>query len=537
MFSPTLISRAALLACSVLAGGLCVQTAGATPRPYSTLAATPAPAAPVAVPSAVPVRSGIQTAAVRAQVIDLAKGRSAVIDLPADAGDVFVSNPEVADAVLRTPRRIFVMGVTPGVSDALFFDGSGRQILNLSIRVDAPTDELTDTVHRLFPGAHVDIQSLNGQVILSGMAANDGQADQILRLAQTFADKPEHVLNLMTIAGKDQVTLKVRIVEVARTSIKQLGFSNSFTIGQAGDVQYTLSQAASFGVNNTLLGGITTGYKYDSTTEPVMQVPCSAGLSGTCYQIIKNASQASNYDTATAQSVIGHNGLNKALSNLEAFERVGLARTLAEPNLTAVSGEAAKFLAGGEFPVPVAEDSAGRVTVEFKPFGVGLGFTPVVQSSGRISLKVSTEVSELTNTGAFTNGTLTIPALSVRRAETSVEMQSGSSLMIAGLLQDKYKQTVDSLPGVTTLPVIGALLRSRDYQKDETEMVVIVTPYIVSPTDPNNLQTPADNLQAAGDLSTVFMGRVNKVIAAKTGAPTVATSSQPYQAPVGYVIE
>ena len=536
MSRPALISRA-LLVSAVLVGGLAVQPAGAAPRPYSGLEAA---AAPAVMPAAIPVRSGIQTAPVRAQVINLAKGRSAVIDLPADAGDVFVSNPNVADAVLRTPRRIFVMGVAAGVSDALFFDASGRQILNLSIRVDAPTDELSDTVHHLFPGAHVDIQSLNGQVILSGMAATDGQADQILRLAQTFADKPEHVLNLMTIAGKDQVTLKVRIVEVARTSVKQLGFSNSFTIGQAGGVQYTLSQAASFGVNNTLLGGITTGYKYDSTTEPVLQVPCTSGVTGTCYQIVKNASQASNYDTATAQNVIGHTGLNKALSNLEAFERVGLARTLAEPNLTAVSGESAKFLAGGEFPVPVSEDSAGRVTVEFKPFGVGLGFTPVVQSSGRISLKISTEVSELTNTGAFTtsNSGLTIPALSVRRAETSVEMQSGSSLMIAGLLQDKYKQTVDSLPGVTTLPVIGALLRSRDYQKDETEMVVIVTPYIVSPTDPNNLQTPADNLQTAGDLQTVFMGRINKVIAAKTGAPaSVATSSQPYQAPVGYVIE
>ena len=148
-------------------------------------------------------------------------------------------------------------------------------------------------------------------------------------------------------------------------------------------------------------------------------------------------------------------------------------------------------------------------------------------------------MSELTNTGAFTsNSTLTIPALSVRRAETSVEMQSGSSLMIAGLLKTEYKQTVDSLPGITTLPVIGALLRSRDFQNDETEMVVIVTPYIVSPTDPNNMQTPADNLQIAGDLTTVFMGRVNKVIKDKTGAagPTTAPS-QPYQAPVGYVIE
>jgi len=517
----------AMLLTSVL-GGLAALPAAAAPQPYRP-----------AVASVAPVRSDVQTAA-RTQVVNLPKGRSAVIDLPADAGDVFVSNPNVTDAVLRTPRRVFIMGVDAGVSDVLFFDANGRQILNLSVRVDAPTDELADTVHRLFPKAHVDVQSLNGQVVLSGMAADDGQADQILRLAQSFADKPEHVINLMSIAGKDQVTLKVRIVEINRTTIKQLGFDNSFTIGKVGGVQYTLSQSPNFGVNNTLLGGITGGYKYDSTVQPELQIPCSPGVSGTCYGIIKGPQDAFNWATATAGTTVGNAGLNKALSNLEAFERVGLARTLAEPDLTAVSGESAKFLAGGEFPVPVAQDNQGRITVEFKSFGVGLGFTPVVMSSGRISLRVSTEVSELTNTGAFTSSlTLTIPALNVRRAETTVEMQSGSSLMIAGLLKSDYKQAVAALPGLTTLPVLGSLFRSRDFENDETEMVVIVTPYLVRPGDPDQFQTPADNLQIAGDAESVFLGRLNKVIRPKDGAPTLAAPApnQPYQAPVGYVIE
>lgn len=469
----------------------------ALPAAAGTLPYRPA-GAPVA-----PVHSDVQTA-VRTQVVNLPKGRSAVIDLPADAGDVFVSNPNVTDAVLRTPRRVFIMGVDAGVSDVLFFDANGRQILNLSVRVDAATDELADTVHRLFPHAHVDVQSLNGQVVLSGMAADDGQADQIVRLAQSFADKPEHVINLMSIAGKDQVTLKVRVVEINRTTIKQLGFNNALSIGRTGEPQYALSQAANFGVNNILLGGMTGGYTYNAAV-------------------------------ATAH------GVNQAISALQAFERVGLARTLAEPNLTAVSGESAKFLAGGEFPVPVAQDSQGRITVEFKSFGVGLGFTPVVMSTGLLSLKVSTEVSELTNTGAFTasSQSLTIPALKVRRAETTVEMQSGSSLMIAGLLKGDYKQTVAALPGLTTLPILGTLFRSRDFENDETEMVVIVTPYIVRPGDPDQFQTPADNLQIAGDAETVFLGRLNKVIRAKDGAaalPSLA-QSQPYQAPVGYVIE
>ena len=227
------------------------------------------------------------------------------------------------------------------------------------------------------------------------------------------------------------------------------------------------------------------------------------------------------------------------MSHHQAFERVGLVRTLAEPNLTAVSGEAAKFLVGGEFPVPSGQDENGRVSVEFKPFGVGLGFTPVVLSDGRISLKLSTEVSELSNEGSFTlsngNGApaLTIPALSVRRAETTVELPSGGAMMIAGLLQSKAKQDIDSLPGMMNLPILGALFRSRDYQNGETELVIIVTPYLVGPTSPANLQTPADGLQIASDAQTILMGKMNK----STKAPPQATAGRTYQGPYGYVIE
>ncbi|MFT4074988.1 MAG: type II and III secretion system protein family protein [Asticcacaulis sp.] len=439
----------------------------------------------------------VQTQApVKTQVLNLPKGRSAVIDLPVDASDVFVSNPAVADAVLRTPRRIFVLGVASGQSDAIFFDGMGRQILNLSIRVDTSTDGLADAVERLFPGTHVEVQSLNGHIILSGMAHDAGESDQISRLAASYADKPENVLNLMTIAGKDQVSLKVRIVEVNRSSLKQLGLSTSITYNNG-------TNSLSFGRDNSF--SVNGGYQ---------------GSQGLCY------SQTSNPSTDAC---------------LEAFEQVGLARTLAEPNLTAVSGESAKFLAGGEYPVPTGEDDQGRVTIEFKPYGVGLGFTPVVLSGGRIALKISTEVSELTNTGAYTvSGGVTVSALSVRRAETSVEMQSGSSLMIAGLLQSKVKESIGSMPGLTSLPIIGSLFRSRDFLNDETEMVVLVTPYIVDPTHPGALQTPADGLQAASDLNATFMGTLNKIV--KPAASTASGDAPPpppqaYGAPVGYVIE
>jgi pilus assembly protein CpaC len=212
-------------------------------------------------------------------------------------------------------------------------------------------------------------------------------------------------------------------------------------------------------------------------------------------------------------------------------------RTLAEPNLTAVSGEAAKFLAGGEFPVPVGQDDEGRISVEFKPFGVGLGFTPIVLSDGRISLKISTEVSELTTEGAFGvsagAATLVIPALNVRRAQTVVELPSGGAMMIAGLLQSKNKQAIDELPGLGDVPVLGALFRSRDFQNGETELVVIVTPYLVEPTTPGALQTPADGLHIASDAQGILLGKLNRTT---KGGPA-ATTGRTYQGPYGYVIE
>jgi pilus assembly protein CpaC len=246
-----------------------------------------------------------------------------------------------------------------------------------------------------------------------------------------------------------------------------------------------------------------------------------------------------NSDAATITNTAGSPGLNSAKGMIQAFERAGLVRTLAEPNLTVVSGEAGKFLVGGEFPVPIAQDISGRVTLEFKPYGIGLGYTPVVMSGGRISLKLSTEVSELTSLGAFTlasttgGGTLSVPGLTVRRAETTVELPSGGSLMIAGLLQQQTKQNIDALPGMTNLPVLGALFRSRDYLNGETELVVIITPYIVDPTKPQDLQTPADGLRTASDMSTVLLGRLNKVVKAPAGA----NLGRAYQGPVGYVIE
>jgi pilus assembly protein CpaC len=271
-----------------------------------------------------------------------------------------------------------------------------------------------------------------------------------------------------------------------------------------------------------------------------MQQPCTGAgwtAGALCPVIVNGPKDAANWETATTQDVAGSNELNKGSATIKAFERVGLVRTLAEPNLTTSNGEPANFLAGGEFPVPVGQDNAGRVTIEFKKYGVGLGFTPIVMGGGRISLKISVEVSELSSAGAFSlqsgNSTLTIPGLSVRRAENVVEMPSGGTMMIAGLLRERTAQNLDSIPGMMNMPVLGSLFRSRDFISGQSELVILVTPYIVDPRSPRQFQTPADGLQLASDPETLLLGKLNKAVKAPPGA----NADRPYQGPIGYVIE
>ncbi|WP_374579595.1 type II and III secretion system protein family protein [Phenylobacterium sp.] len=523
-----------LIALAALGAGLFAPLAAGA---QSTPGAAPAMAAGVAGQSAV-VRVNL-SGGPATQSLTLPNGKSAIVELPVDVRDVLVTNPAVADAMLRSPRRIFIMGLKNGSTDAVFFDAAGRRILSLDIRVDQDPSAVAQTINRVVPGARVKVDAMNGSLILSGQVANLADADRAQQIARAAVEKPEQVINMLGIAGKDQVMLKVRIVEMQRNVIKQLGFNLNALLGQLGETQYTFGISPTWGVNGSLLGGISGGWLSNTTKQPVMQFPCSFDTEKLCDVVVRDATQASNWNTATLKDTAGSPGLNQGEATLKAFERVGLVRTLAEPNLTAVSGEAANFLAGGEFPIPVAQDRSGAISVEFKPFGVGLGFTPVVLSSGRISLKVSTEVSEISSQGAFTvnngaSGTaLTIPALVVRRAETSVELPSGGAMMIAGLLQEKTKQSFDSLPGMTTLPVLGSLFRSRDYLAGETELVIIVTPYIVDAVSPDRLQTPVDGMMIADDASTLLMGSLTKAYKANPNAPRGRT----YQGPHGYVIE
>ena len=440
------------------------------------------------------------SAMAHARTIELPVGKSATVELPVDARDVMVTNPVVANVVLRSARDISVLGLKQGTTDAVFFDAAGRRILSLDVRVDVDSTSVSESINRLMPGAHVHAEGLNGQVVLTGEVASASDADQAVQIARTAVAKPELVLNMLHIAGKDQVMLKVRIVEVQRNIIKQLGFNLQAAATIAGS-KFTLLQNPSYAINGGLLGGLTGSYSYTNNNPG--------------------------------------NRVNQADAAIQAFERVGLVRTLAEPNLTAVSGESAKFLAGGEFPVPTSESTTGQVSIEFKQFGVGLGFTPVVLSGGRISLKISTEVSQLSNTGAFSLSTgvggpvLVIPSLTVRRAETTVELPSGGAMMIAGLLQDTSQQDIDSTPGLKSIPVLGALFRSRDYLAGQSELVVIVTPYLVNGARPDEMQTPADGLRMASDKDTILLGKLNQTF---KHSPEAA-AGHTYEGPIGYVVE
>lgn len=436
----------------------------------------------------------------QSQLISLPRGSSMAIDLPADARDVIVPNPLVAEAMLHSPRRITVIGLAPGETDAVVLDNAGRTILSLRVRVDAGVSALQDTLSRVMPGTNVHAEAVNDSVILTGTVLSPGEADRATQVARAFVSTPEKVINMMTITGSDQIMVRARIVEVQRTAIKQLGLDATAVLASVGN-GLSLTQGATFAVNGNQLGG------------GIIRYTDSAG-------------DGSSLNTA-----------------LRAFERAGLVRILAEPNITTANGENAEFLAGGEFPVPVGQETtenSTKVTVEFKPYGVRLAVRPIVLSPGRISLQLSTEVSELTQLGAFTLGggadrSLVIPGLNVRRASNTVELPSGGSLMIAGLLREDTRQNIDALPGLGDLPVLGALFRSRDYLSGETELVIIVEAYIVSPTNAGSLQTPADGLQIAHDAQTILFGQLNQHFAPR--GPAGASSDAGWSGPVGYVIE
>jgi pilus assembly protein CpaC len=440
-----------------------------------------------------------------AQRVTLGVNKGAIVQLDGDARDVLVSSPDIVDAVVRTPRRIFLLGLKTGQTNAFFFDGGGHQLGSLEIRVEKDTTDLSNMMRSALPGSSIKVAAVNDHVVLTGSVANAEESARAQDMAGRFAGDPTKVVNMLKVPGSEQVMIRVRIAEMQRNIAKQFGIDLA-AAAVAGGVPIAAASAPQFALVGQALNDL------------------MAGQAGQVCDPFKNTGKCTG-------------GPNNLQGTLKALEQIGLIHTLAEPNLTAVSGETAKFLAGGEFPVPVSRDRDGNVTIEFKQFGVGLSFTPVVLSAGRISLQVSTEVSELTNTGSFTlqgtsGGGQTIPALSVRRTQTTVELPSGGSFAIAGLMQHTSKQVMQALPGVKDLPILGALFRSRDFENDESELVVIISAYLVTPTVASNLASPTDGFVNPSDPEAILLGRENAVYA-KPSTPAKPNPS----GSVGFIVQ
>ncbi|GLQ53259.1 type II and III secretion system protein family protein [Devosia nitrariae] len=430
------------------------------------LAALPAPASAQQTHLAV---AGYGTS----KTFELELNKSIIVDLPADVAEVIVSQPQVAGTVMRSTRRAVVQGTGPGDTNIFFLDAAGRTISVLDIKVTKEPSQVGSALEaalaRILPGSAIQVESVTlndsvNRVVLSGTVLSGDDVERAGQVAVQFAGGPENVANLVTINGSQQVMLKVTVAEVSREAVKQFGINLSATIGA---------------------GGLTTGI---ISNQPL----------GGATNVVANSSIG-----------VGLNVGNVALeASLRALERQGGLRTLAEPNLTAISGQPAEFLAGGEFPVPTNVDDDGNVTYTFKEFGVKLAFTPTVKSNGKIVLAVDTSVSEPSSEGAFSAGTITIPGTRERMAKTTVELHSGMTLAIAGLMEDEVRQQINQLPGLGNIPILGALFRSRDFIHSQTELLILVTPYLVEPSP--YIPTPVEGVAIASDAEAIFLGHMEK---------------------------
>ena len=438
-----------------------------------------------------------------ARFVSLGVGKSFVIDLPREIKDVLVADPKVANAVVRSTQRAYIIGAAVGQTNIIFFDSTGAQIAAYDIAVKRDLNGVRAALKQSLPNSDILIEGVGDGVVLSGMAASPIEAQQAADIATRLVGSADKVVNSIAVRGRDQVMLKVTVAEVARNIIKQLGID--------------LTASMNYG---TAVVNFNNSNPFSAFGRPL--------VSG-------NAAQASFGTTPTVTAT------------LRAMESAGVVRTLAEPNLTAISGESATFIAGGEFPVPAgyACDPTTHVCttqISFKKFGISLNFTPVVMTEGRISLRVMTEVSELSNDNsitlsqsvtASTVNSVTIPSIKTRRAETTLEIPSGGSMAMAGLIAEQTKQAVAGLPGLSQLPILGTLFRSRDYVNNQTELMVLVTPYVVRAVAQKDLSRPDDGFASASDPQADLLGSINRIY----GVPGRVEKARNYRGTYGFITD
>jgi len=436
-----------------------------------------------------------------AQFLSLGIGKSIVIDLPREIKDVLVADPKIANAVVRSTQRAYIIGAAVGQTNIVFFDSTGAQIAAYDIAVKRDLNGVRAALKQSLPNSDVQVEGVGDGVVLSGTAASPIEAQQAADIAARLVGGNEKVVNSIAVRGRDQVMLKVTVAEVTRSIIKQLGID------------------------------LTANLNYGTA---VVRFDNSNPLTALGRPLVASNGTTTNFGSSVS-------------ATLRAMESAGVVRTLAEPNLTAISGESATFIAGGEFPVPAGYscDPVTRVCttqISFKKFGISLNFTPVVMTEGRISLRVMTEVSELSNDNSITltqalggnsTNSLVIPSIKTRRAETTLEIPSGGSMAMAGLIAEQTKQAINGLPGLSQLPVLGTLFRSRDYVNNQTELMVLVTPYVVRAVAQKDLSRPDDGFAASSDPQADLLGSINRIY----GVPGRVEKARNYRGTYGFITD
>jgi len=436
-----------------------------------------------------------------AQHLQLGVGQSVIFDLPEEAGEIYVGDPGIANAIVRSARRVYISGVANGQTSIFALARDGRRIAVVQVTVGRNVAELSNLLNTAIPGNEIHVRTVENTIILTGSVGSAEEAQKALDIADGFvndtapstqgatvsisngssgaasagggasggssgkSNSPRgRVINALTIRGADQVSLRVTVAEIRREIVKQLGVNLS---GSGPNGSFTLDNP--FAINGAV-----------ATSE------------------------------ATLNWVKGNQSLS---ANLQAFERQGVAHTLAEPTVTAVSGETAKFLAGGT--IPILNSVTCQPTCQYgfiqQPYGVTLNFTPVVLSPGRIQLRIATEVTDIDYSTQITYSGISIPGFRTRNNTTTVELPSGGSIASAGLISTQTQQAINGFPALMNVPILGALFRSRDYQRNETELLIVVTPYIAHAVDPSQVVRPDQNFQDASDPQTWFLGRVNRI--------------------------
>jgi pilus assembly protein CpaC len=458
----------------------------------------------------------VQKRASGTENVVLGLDKSLVLELPEDAQDILVANPDVADAVTRTARRIYLFGKEVGQTNIFVFDRNGNQMVSLQLQVERDVAGLDRYLERFIAGSNIKTEIINDNIVLTGTVQTPQDSAKAAKLAEIFVKGGDatnngaesflalfsrgdsQIVNLLEIAGGDQVTLKVTVAEIQRSVMKQLGI-NLLSSGSSSGVTYS-------GISDTIAGAL---------GKPLSNSGVSLG------------------------GAIGGVNIN---AYFKAMEEAGVMKTLSAPTLTAISGEPAKFFAGGTYNIisgQTVDDETQGITYTFDKidYGVGLEFTPVVLSPGRISLRIKTEVSEPTTDGSvpLSGGVnrLATNVLSLRRreAETTVELPSGGSMMIAGLIRDDVRQVVSGFPGLSKLPVIGSLFRSRDFIRSESELVIMVTPYLVRAVAASELALPTDNFAPASDSVGNLLGRLNRIY----GSTDKTMPTGRYHGAVGFI--